>query len=81
MNRLPNSQIPDQLSQTMREAGRQWAISELRPQLDFQIERGWGRLIKEWAESDLPLVIRKGDGMRGDLAYHKSGRRLVYADN
>lgn len=81
MKRLPKCQIPDQLSQAIREAGRQWAISDLRPRLDTEIERDWDKLIKEWAESDLPLVIRKGGGIRGSLAYHKSGRRLVYADN
>lgn len=81
MKRLPKCQIPDQLSQAIREAGRQWAISDLRPRLDTEIERDWDNLIKEWAESDLPLVIRKSGGMRGSVADHKSGRRLVYADN
>lgn len=81
MKRLPNSQIPDQLSQAMREAGRQWAISELRPRLDAEIERDWDKLIGEWADSDLPLVIRKDEGMRGEMVSHKTGRRLVFADN
>ena len=82
MEHLPDCHIPDQLSQAIREAGKQWAISELRPRLDFQIERDWDKLITDWANSSLPLVIRKDDGgMRGDVVLHKTGRQLVFADN
>lgn len=81
MARLPDCHIPDQLSQAMREAGRLWAASELRPSLNVDVIQHWDKLIMDWASSDLPLVIRKNDGMRGEVILHKTGRKLVFADN
>jgi len=81
MERLPISHIPDELSQALREVGKHWAESDLRPRLDHQTKEHWDKLVNDWAESDLPLAIRKSGGIRGELIFHSSGRKLVLADN
>ena len=81
--RLPTSQVPDEISELLRELGKQWALAASRPHLDRQAKQHWDELIQEWADSDMPLIIRKSEkGMgRGCLITHSSGRRLVLADN
>jgi hypothetical protein len=38
-------------------------------------------LIDDWATSDLPLVVRKGGGVRGGIVTHSCGRTIILSDN
>jgi hypothetical protein len=81
MKRLPISSVPAELSYSVREIGKQWAFSELRPRLPFETKQHWDSLIHAWLVSDLPLVIRKSGGARGEMIVHQSGRKIILADN
>jgi hypothetical protein len=81
MSKLPQSQRPAEISKKLYELGRVWAYSEFRPRIPHSIKAYWDALLDEWAESDLPLVIRKGGGIRGSVVKHRSGRPIVIADN
>jgi hypothetical protein len=63
------------------EIGRIWAESSLRPRISNGARVHWGRLIDEWAESELPLLIRRSSGIRGAAAMHGTGRRILFSDN
>jgi hypothetical protein len=81
MSQLPQSQRPIELSEKLRELGRVWSRSEYRPRVPQATKAHWDVLLDEWAASDLPLVIRKGGGIRGSVVKHTSGRLIVIADN
>jgi hypothetical protein len=81
MRDLPISDIPSELSNKLRGVGKLWASSQYRPRVQFEIKRHWDELIDQWADSDLPLVVRKGSGVRGATVTHSSGRSIVIADN
>jgi hypothetical protein len=78
---MSRSAIPVELSQKIRDVGRMWAASETRPRLDLETMAHWDSLIRAWADSDLPLVVRKSGGVRGGVSNHSSGRKIVLADN
>jgi len=63
------------------ELGKLWAKSPSRPRIDRAAVKHWDRLVAGWVESDLPLVVRKGGCVRGELIRHDSGRGLVVSDN
>ena len=81
MSQLPQSQSPIEFSEKLRELGKAWSRSEYRPRLPHATKAHWDTLISEWAASDLPLVIRKGGGIRGSVVKHTSGRLIIIADN
>jgi hypothetical protein len=81
MKPLPTSSIPPELSERVRDIGRMWASSELRPRISASIKNHWDALIDEWIASDLPIAIRKSGGARGGSVTHQSGRKLILADN
>ncbi|MGA8153500.1 MAG: hypothetical protein WB952_21290 [Terriglobales bacterium] len=65
----------------VRELGRLWASSALRPGLTSETKKHWDSLIRAWADSDLPLVVRRSSSVRGGEVIHISGRRIVSSDN
>jgi hypothetical protein len=73
--------IPVQLAQKARELGVLWAESNTRPRLDPIVKKHWDELIDGWASSELPLVARKSNGVRGGVIMHHDGREIVLADN
>jgi hypothetical protein len=81
MIELPHSAQPQEISEMIREVGRKWAASSSRPRIPRDVKLHWDRLIKEWAESNLPLVIRKSGGVRGEEIQHPQRRRIIVADN
>ncbi len=78
---LPDSTMPIDISNRLREAGTLWAQSEFRPRVNEDVKRQWDGLVQAWSESDLPLAIRKGGGVRGRVVLHRTGRKLVICDN
>ena len=82
VRRLPTfTTAPSNISLALREMGRSWANAPERPRLDADVKRRWDELVDVWAASDLPLVVRKGGGVRGAAVTHASGREVVIADN
>lgn len=81
MGELPKSEISSELSDKLREVGRLWAASKYRPRIQPEVKRHWDDLIDAWAESDLPLVVRKSSGLRGGTVAHSGGRSIIAADN
>ena len=73
--------LPQQMSDLLTHLGDVWARAPDRPRIAESVSVAWDTLIDEWVRSDLPLVVRKGGGIRGAELQHKSGRRLVVADN
>jgi hypothetical protein len=69
------------LSQMIVELGRAWAKADVRPRLPTDAKLHWDRLTREWADSDLPFVVRKSNGIRGKVTVHTSGRKVISADN
>jgi hypothetical protein len=81
MKLLPSNTPLPELAEQIRELGRIWASSNLRRRVVPTIRKHWDSLIDAWADSDLPLAIRKSGGVRGEAITHRSGRKLVLADN
>jgi hypothetical protein len=83
MTELPVSDIDllSGLSDKLREVGKLWACSKYRPQVQPEVKHHWDELIDAWAESDLPLVVRKSSGLRGGTIAHSGGRSIIAADN
>src|SRR4029077_1898749 len=54
-----------EMSVGLQALGHAWAHSEHRPRIDARVLRHWDSLLKAWAESDLPIVVRKATGVRG----------------
>mgnify|MGYP003592583065 CR=1 FL=1 len=69
------------MSALLTQLGCQWANSAERPTIGAALLAAWDQLIERWIDSDLPLVIRKSGGIRGAELQHKTGRRLIVADN
>jgi hypothetical protein len=78
---LPMSSMLDELSQALSELGRKWAHSEFRPRISDVVKTHWDALLDEWVSSDLPLIVRKGGGVRGSVIVHGAGRKIVISDN
>ncbi len=81
MRDLPISDIPSELSHKLQEVGKLWASSKYRPRVQTEIKHHWDELIDAWADSDLPLVVRKSSGVRGGTITHSGGRSIILADN
>jgi hypothetical protein len=69
------------MSGLLTHLGEVWARTPERPRIAEPVRLAWDTLIEAWLESDLPLVVRKGGGVRGAELRHESGRRLIVADN
>lgn len=81
MNDLPICNMSTELSNKLRAIGESWASCQDRPRIRPEIARHWDDLIDAWADSDLPLVIRKSTGVRGASITHSGGRAIIFADN
>jgi hypothetical protein len=81
VNCLPESTISPELRQKANELGRLWASSPSRPRLNPDTKNRWDSLIEAWADSELPLVIRRASNVRGGETAHPSGRKIISADN
>jgi len=77
---LPDSSMPDEISQALRRIGAIWAASPVRPRIGFDVKKHWDALVEQWAASDLPLIVRRS-GVRGNPIRHASGRTIILADN
>lgn len=65
----------------IKELGRAWATAPDRPRIVDTVKRAWDKLLADWIGSDLPLVIRKSSAVRGSELLHRTGRRIIVADN
>jgi hypothetical protein len=81
MIKLPKFTQSQEISALFREVGQKWAASSDRPRIPCEVSKHWNGLVDEWAESDLPLFIRKASGVRGQEVHHSHGRRIIVADN
>ena len=81
MNELPVAVHTEEISNKIRIIGRAWAESVVRPRIVPELKRHWDSLIEEWVESDLPLIVRKSSGVRGEEIRHSGGRSVIIADN
>jgi hypothetical protein len=82
MRDLPIAEFSSDLSDKLREVGELWALSSHRPRVESGIRCHWDKLIDAWADSDLPLVVRKSSGgVRGGMITHMGGRNIILADN
>lgn len=81
MRDLPIAEVSFELSHELREVGKLWAAAKDRPRVQVDIRQRWDELIDAWADSDLPLVVRKSSGVRGGTITHKSNRTIILADN
>ena len=70
------SEIGDPLARL----GQRWAESPHRPRPDAAILDRWDTVLRQWADSDLPLLLRSS-GLRGQLANSASGRAVLFGDN
>jgi hypothetical protein len=77
---LPDSSMPDEISQSLRRVGTMWAASPVRPRIGSDTKKHWDALVEQWAASDLPFIVRRS-GPRGDPIRHASGRTVILADN
>lgn len=81
MRDLPIADVSFELSRELREVGKLWAASKYRPRVQADLRQRWDKLIDTWADSELPLVVRKSSGLRGGTITHSRGRTIVLADN
>lgn len=72
---------PGEMKALLETLGALWARSPSRPRVEKMVSDRWDHLIETWVASDLPLVVRKGGGIRGAELVHTTGRRLIVADN
>lgn len=79
--RCPNELPPDLLRATEALA-KAYLQSNIRPRLEVDVLRHWDKLIEEWADSDLPLFVRKQRGEIGAILIHSvTNRSLAPCDN
>lgn len=74
-------EVPSDMRVLLAQLGQLWAAHGGRPRVSADVLRAWDGLMTDWIKSDLPLVIRKGGGIRGSEVEHESGRKVVVADN
>lgn len=71
-----------EIADAIRSLGHTWSTSADCPQIDSAISAAWDNLLQEWRDDEtLPLIIRKGGGVRGSEISHLSGRKIIVADN
>ncbi|MGP8253422.1 MAG: hypothetical protein ACLQHF_15435 [Terracidiphilus sp.] len=81
MIELPEAVLAEEISSQIRIIGQAWANSSIRPRILPELKHHWDDLIDQWAESELPLVVRKSSGVRGQEVRHSGGRGVVISDN
>ncbi|MBU3966977.1 MAG: hypothetical protein KKG76_06360 [Euryarchaeota archaeon] len=84
MNEIPkcSEKLPDDISEMIRELGKQWKQSEINHIIKQEIINKWDNLIDEWFNtSDIPIIVRKSRGIRGSEKTHKTGRKIIISDN
>lgn len=83
-NEIPkcSEKLPDDISQMIRELGKQWKQSAINHIIKQEIINKWDNLIDEWFNtSDISIIVRKSGGKRGDEITHKTGRKIIISDN
>jgi hypothetical protein len=78
---LPTCITSKETSEKLKLLGAAWAADSERPRIATDVLAHWDNLIVAWMDSDLPLAFRKSNGVRGEVVFHRSGRKLVCADN
>lgn len=85
MNTIPvcPKELPAELSDALELLAQLWAESPLRPRPPSAVVQAWDSLIESWIEDpELPLLIRKVSGNRGNALEHKlTHRTLIPTDN
>jgi hypothetical protein len=81
MRVMPKCSLPESMSRSIRSLGRRWATAKERPRVSPSAKGHWDQLLDEWIHSELPLVVRKGGGIRGAVVVHETGRKIILADN
>lgn len=83
-NEIPecSEKLPDEISQTIRELGKQWKQSATNHIIKQEIINKWDNLIEEWVNvSEIPIIVRKSREIRGSVITHKTGRIIIISDN
>lgn len=70
----------NELREPLADLGERWAASRHRPRPQPDILVAWDKLLSDWVQSDLPLVLRD-QARRGETLAHISGRLLIFGDN
>lgn len=74
--------VGNDIRNKIRELGRIWKSSDSNPTINEDIKLQWEKLIYEWEnDKNLPLVVRKGSGIRGSEIVHNTGRKIIITDN
>lgn len=84
MNEIPEcpKNLPDNITQTIRDLGKQWNLAMIRPKIKPDTVRKWDDLIDEWlSATDIPLIIRKGGKRGGEIEHKITGRKIIISDN
>jgi hypothetical protein len=81
MRDLPIADNSFELCHELRGVGKLWAASKYRPRVQADARQHWDELVDAWADSDLPIVVRKSSGVRGGTITHSDGRTIILADN
>ena len=78
-----SEKLPNDVTQTIKQLGKLWYASPLRPRISTKTIKKWNELLKSWLiAQDIPIIIRKSGGMRGGVIRHKSsGREIIISDN
>ena len=79
---LVSNLVSNKIRDKLHELGRLWKQSDSNPKINEKIKEKWEQLIIDWKENKkLPLIVRKGSGIRGSELVHITGRRIIITDN
>lgn len=74
--------LPEDVQTSLRRAAQLWRDSDHRPRVAELLLSRWCQLIEEWIDAaDVPLLVRKHRGTRGQVLLHASGRAIIPVDN
>lgn len=76
---LPTAALAE-IREPLIELGRRWAASSSRPKPTRETLVAWDKLLDEWVQSEMPLVLRDSK-RRGESIATSTGRMIVFGDN
>jgi hypothetical protein len=76
------TELPANILQAAEALAEAYLKSPIRPRLSSDVLRHWDKLVEDWADSDLPLFVRKQSADIGAILPHgQTGRSLAPCDN